>query len=96
MSHLDLLESCSCGAYGDGFNPQNVNIYTLLLGVLMMNVLTLAFAIVTLWRVNQLQQNQHVLHAKIQGILDLMTSIREAVVMYLAKVPVMQKRKAVM
>ena len=91
-------DTCSCASYEEGLHSEQVfDVLTLMIGVMIMNASILAIAVLTLWRVRHLERSQYILHAKIQGILDLMTSIRDSVVRFCTKgYIVTQERQAVM
>tara|TARA_A100001011_G_scaffold384363_1_gene456882 strand:- start:621 stop:929 length:309 start_codon:yes stop_codon:yes gene_type:complete len=92
-------DTCSCASYEEGLHSEQevFDVLTLMIGVMIMNVSILAIAVLTLWRVRQIERSQYILHAKIQGILDLMTSIRDSVMRFCTKgYIVTQERQVVM
>lgn len=99
MSHLVSLEAdtCSCAPYDEDLHSKVLDNHAFITGMFIINILILGFSILTLWRVHRIEHNQYVLDAKVQELLDLMASIREAVVRYCAKgvASVAQSRQAV-
>tara|TARA_Y100000748_G_scaffold304181_1_gene312459 strand:+ start:5399 stop:5614 length:216 start_codon:yes stop_codon:yes gene_type:complete len=54
--------------------------------LMLMNMLTFLIVAITYWRVRRVEDNQHIIHAKINGILDLIASIRDAFMRHFMKV----------